>query len=538
MTAKEMNQAASEEFLSGARHIIYDLSVAELVSAAVENREGVLSDKGALCVKTGKHTGRSPKDKFIVDAPEVHDKISWSNNTPCSEATFDHLYEKMKKYAKDHPLYVTDVYAGADPANRLPVRFINQLAWHQLFIKQLFIKTNTEPAKLDGFTVICMPAVKAMPAEDKTNSETFIVLNFTKRIVLIGGGEYAGEMKKSIFSVMNYILPQKGILSMHCSANVGKDGNSALFFGLSGTGKTTLSADPQRSLVGDDEHGWSDDGIFNIEGGCYAKCIKLTEETEPEIYRAIRYGSVLENVVVKEGSHEPDYFDTQYTENTRTAYPLEYIPNAVLPSRAGHPKAIIFLTADAFGVLPPVSKLTKEQAMYHFLSGYTSKVAGTERGITEPQATFSIGFGEPFLPLSPLKYARLLGEKIDEHGTQVYLLNTGWSGGPYGIGKRMDLTYTRAMVSAILNGELKHSLWEKDPIFQVMVPKLCPGVPSRLLIPENTWEDKAAYRQTAQKLARRFAENVKRFKGEMPVEILNAGPAVVVEQVVSSQVVR
>jgi len=371
-----------------------------------------------------------------------------------------------------------------------------------------------------------MPGVKADPIEDKTHSETFIILNFDKKMVLIGGGRYAGEMKKSIFSVMNYILPQKGILSMHCSANVGKDGNSALFFGLSGTGKTTLSADPNRNLIGDDEHGWSDDGIFNIEGGCYAKCIKLTEDSEPEIFRAIKYGTVLENVHIQEKTRHADYFDTRYTENTRTAYPLDFIPNAVHPSTADHPTAIIFLTADAFGVLPPISKLTKEQAMYHFLSGYTSKVAGTERGITEPQATFSIGFGEPFLPLSPLKYARLLGEKIDKFNTSVYLLNTGWSGGPYGVGSRMDLKYTRAMVTAALDGKLDDVDWEIDPIFQVAIPASCPDVPTEILKPCNTWNNKKDYKIQAKKLAKRFAENVEKFKGAMPDDILNAGPKV------------
>ena len=538
MEHREMKNASSADLLAGARKIAYDLSVVELLEAAVANKEGVLSDKGAFCVTTGKHTGRSPKDKFIVDTPAVHDKISWSNNTPCSEDTFQRLYAKMKNYAQHHQLYVTDVYAGADPKNQLQVRFINEMAWQHLFIKQLFIKPKAKPTQAEGFTVICMPSVKADPVEDKTHSETFIIINFDQKMVLIGGGKYAGEMKKSIFSVMNYILPQKGILSMHCSANVGKDGNPALFFGLSGTGKTTLSADPDRRLVGDDEHGWSDTGIFNIEGGCYAKCIKLTKESEPEIYQAIRYGSVLENVVLADTTRKPDYFDTRYTENTRTAYPLEFIPNAVLPSVAAHPTAIIFLTADAFGVLPPVAKLTKAQAMYHFLSGYTSKVAGTERGITEPQATFSIGFGEPFLPLSPLKYARLLGEKIDQHQTQVYLLNTGWTGGPYGVGQRMNLKYTRAMVTAILEGQLADVAWEKDPIFQVQIPQSCPGVPAKLLQPSNTWSDKNAYRQMADKLAARFAENVKRFKGEMPAEILNAGPLRLEEKELCTSAVR
>jgi phosphoenolpyruvate carboxykinase (ATP) len=515
---------SSEDFLSEARRVSKELSVVELVEETLNNHEGILSDKGAVCVTTGKHTGRSPKDKFIVDTKAVHDLISWTNNAPCSEATFNTLYTKMKKYARGCQLYVSDVYAGADPDNRLQVKFINELAWHHLFIKQLFIKPEEPPTTPEGFTVICIPSFKADPEIDGTNSETFIILNFDKKMILIGGGQYAGEMKKSIFSVMNFILPQKGILSMHCSANVGKDGKSALFFGLSGTGKTTLSADPNRSLVGDDEHGWSDNGIFNIEGGCYAKCVKLTEESEPEIYNAIKFGSVLENVWIR-SNRTPDYFNTARTENTRTAYPINYIPNALIPSRAGHPSTIIFLTADAFGVLPPIAKLTKEQAMYHFLSGYTSKVAGTERGITEPQATFSIGFGEPFLPLSPLKYARLLGEKIDKYNTKVYLVNTGWSGGPYGIGKRMNLKYTRAMVTAALEGQLDNVEWVEDPIFKVAIPKSCPNVPSEILTPINTLESKENYNIQAHKLAKLFAQNVKKFHGEMSPDILSAGPS-------------
>lgn len=515
---------SSEDFLSEARRVSRELSVVELVEEALKNHEGVLSDKGAVCVTTGKHTGRSPKDKFIVDTKAVHDLISWTNNAPCSEATFNNLYKKMKKYARGCQLYVSDVYAGADPENRLQVKFINELAWQHLFIKQLFIKPEEIPTTPAGFTVICIPSFKADPEIDGTNSETFIIVNFDQKMILIGGGRYAGEMKKSIFSVMNYILPQKGILSMHCSANVGKDGKSALFFGLSGTGKTTLSADPNRSLVGDDEHGWSDNGIFNIEGGCYAKCVKLTEESEPEIYNAIKFGTVLENVWIK-SNRTPDFFNTVLTENSRTAYPIENIPNALIPSKAGHPSTIIFLTADAFGVLPPISRLSKEQAMYHFLSGYTSKVAGTERGITEPQATFSIGFGEPFLPLSPLKYARLLGEKIQKYDTKVYLVNTGWSGGPYGIGKRMNLKYTRAMVTAALEGSLDNVEWVQDPIFKVEVPTSCPDVPSQVLIPINTWESQENYRVQAHKLAKLFAQNVTKFHGEMSQDILNAGPS-------------
>ena len=525
-----MAEYSSKDLLDQAREIAYELSVPELIAVAVKNNEGTLSDTGALCVTTGKHTGRSPKDKFIVDSPTVHNIISWTNNQPCSEDTFDRLYKKMREYAKDHQLYVSDAYVGADPDNRLQVKCINEFAWHHLFVKQLFIKPQGQVDKdksIDSFTLVCMPNVKAEPAVDKTNSETFVILNFEKKMILIGGGRYAGEMKKSIFSVMNYILPQKGILSMHCSANVGIDGKTALFFGLSGTGKTTLSADPNRSLIGDDEHGWSEEGVFNIEGGCYAKCVKLTEEAEPEIYHAIKYGSVLENVVLDGQQHVPDYFDVSNTENIRAAYPIDFIPNAMHPSLGAQPQTIIFLTADAFGVLPPISRLSKEQAMYHFLSGYTSKVAGTERGITQPQATFSIGFGEPFLPLSPLRYARLLGEKISDNNTTVYLLNTGWTGGPYGIGERMNLRYTRAMVTASLEGKLDAVPWKKDPVFQVEIPAECPGVPEELLTPINTWKDKAAYHTAAKKLAGLFAENVKKFKGEMSEDILNAGPVCV-----------
>ncbi len=515
----------SKDFLKGARKIKRNLTYVELVEEALVHKEGVISHKGALRVTTGKHTGRSPKDKFIVDTAAVHDKISWTNNAPCSEATYDSLYKIMKDYVRDHQVYVCDGFAGADPANRLQVRFITEFAWQNLFLQQLFIKAKPEELKeIEDFTVISLPGVQAVPEVNGTNSECFIIINFDTRTVLIGGNRYAGEMKKSIFSVMNYILPQKGILTMHCSANVGKDGKAALFFGLSGTGKTTLSADPNRYLVGDDEHGWSENGIFNIEGGCYAKCIRLTEATEPQIWNAIKFTSVLENVIIDPQTRVPDFDDASLTENTRTAYPLDFIPGAIIPSVAEHPTTVIFLTADAFGVLPPIAKLTKEQAMYHFLSGYTSKVAGTERGITEPQATFSTCFGEPFLPLSPLKYARLLGEKIEQHNTDVYLINTGWTGGPYGIGKRMNLSYTRAMVTAALDGKLDSVEWELDPIFNIAIPKYCPEVPSSILNPRNTWEDKQAYERQAKKLAELFNKNVAKFKGEMTEEILNAGP--------------
>lgn len=514
----------SRDILSVARKVYYDMSVSELLEEAIRNHEGVLASNGAICVTTGKHTGRSPKDRFIVDTPDVHDIISWTNNKPCSEATFNRLYEKMLDYAVNHQLYVSDSLVGADPEHRLQVRCINEYAWHHLFLKQLFIRPEKRLDTPEGFTLICMPGVKADPLLDQTHSETFIVINFNRRMVLIGGGAYAGEMKKSIFSVMNFLLPQRGVLSMHCSANEGKDGKSALFFGLSGTGKTTLSADPKRYLIGDDEHGWSEQGIFNIEGGCYAKTIKLTMESEPEIYKAISYGCVLENVVVSPHNRIPDYFDSRYTENTRTAYPIDHISNAKIPSVGPHPSTIIFLTADAFGVLPPIAKLTKEQAMYHFLSGYTSKVAGTERGVVEPEATFSIGFGEPFLPLQPLKYARLLGRKIERYNTDVYLVNTGWTGGPYGVGARMNLQYTRAMITAALNGYLDKVSWKEHDIFRIAIPESCPQVPSELLNPINTWKSRNEYNRQAHRLVRLFHANMKKFEGEMPEEILNAGP--------------
>ncbi|MBB5336863.1 phosphoenolpyruvate carboxykinase (ATP) [Pectinatus brassicae] len=515
---------SAEDILSVTRTIARDLTVPELFEEAIINREGMLSKRGAICIYTGKYTGRSPKDRFIVDTPSVHNIVSWTNNAPCTEDTFKRLYCKIRNFTKNHKMYVSDNFVGADPEHQLQVKCITEYAAQHLFLKELFINPEIPPTTPHDFTLVCCPSVLADPLEDSVHSEAFVIINFDYKMVIIGGTKYCGEMKKAIFSVMNYILPQKGILSMHCSANVGKDGKSAIFFGLSGTGKTTLSADPHRELIGDDEHGWSENGIFNIEGGCYAKCIHLTEDTEPEIYRAVKYGSVLENVVLDPRTRKEDYDDARYTENTRVAYPLSYIPNAIHPSMAGHPNAIIFLTADAFGVLPPISRLNPKQAMYHFLSGYTSKVAGTERGIVEPQATFSIGFGEPFLPLSPLKYARLLEKKIQEHNTKVYLVNTGWTGGPYGIGSRMKLKYTRAMLSAALDGKLDNVGWVADSIFRVEVPDFCPEVPIDILKPINTWADKAAYKRQAAKLVDLFAKNVRKFKGEMDDDILSTGP--------------
>ncbi|NOV01878.1 phosphoenolpyruvate carboxykinase (ATP) [Paenibacillus sp. LMG 31457] len=503
-----------------------NLSVSELVESALERKEGVLASSGALQVYTGKYTGRSPKDKFIVQEPSVRDHVEWGAvNEPISESQFERLYQKAQDYMSDKDLFVFDGYAGADPEYRLPIRVVNEYAWQNLFVRQLFVRPTEEELQTHAaeFTVIALPGLKADPAVDGTRSETFICVSFERKLVLIGGTEYAGEMKKSIFSVLNYLLPFRGVLPMHCSANVGENDDVALFFGLSGTGKTTLSADPNRGLIGDDEHGWTDHGVYNFEGGCYAKCANLSEEKEPQIWQAIRYGSVLENVVLASETRIADYSDTRATENTRAAYPIDVIPGAVIPGKAGHPKVIIFLTADAFGVLPPISKLTKEQAMYHFLSGYTSKLAGTEREVTEPEATFSTCFGAPFLPLEPSVYAKLLGDKIEQHQVKVYLVNTGWSGGPYGVGKRMNLTFTRAMVTAALNGSIEQASFTADPIFGVLCPDFVEGVPSHILVPRQTWQDQEAYRKSAWELAERFTRNFEKFSN-IDTEIKGAGP--------------
>ncbi len=526
-TMKTMSFQSDLMQLINQEHVHHDLPIPSLIEESLKRKEGRLTATGALSVETGAYTGRSPKDKFIVKEDSVADKIDWgATNQPIEKDTFTKLYRKVLEHlAQKDDLFVSKGFAGADQNYRLPLRVVNEFAWHQLFARQLFIRPTEEDTQSveNCFTIVSAPTFKANPAIDGTRSETFIIISFEERIVLIGGTEYAGEMKKSIFSVMNYLLPEQGVLSMHCSANVGNEGDVALFFGLSGTGKTTLSADPHRSLIGDDEHGWSNHGVFNIEGGCYAKCINLSEEKEPEIWNAIRFGSVLENVVIDEKTGHPDYDDVRLTENTRAAYPLEAIPNALQPSVAGHPNTIIFLTADAFGVLPPISKLTKEQAMYHFLSGYTSKLAGTERGVTSPEATFSTCFGAPFLPLPAATYAEMLGEKIDEHDVEVFLVNTGWSGGPYGVGKRMNLHYTRAMVQAALHGELRSVETAVDPTFGLHIPLHCPGVPDHVLHPRETWADKEAYDAKARELAANFKENFKKFK-QVSDRIKEAGP--------------
>ena len=501
-----------------------NLEPAQLVEHALRRGEGQLSNTGALCVRTGKYTGRSPNDKFIVDSEGVHDDIAWGKiNVPTTQAVFDALYEKMVAYLQNREIFVFDGFAGADSRHTKAFRIVNELASQNLFIHQLLLRPTAEQLadyKAD-FTIICVPGFKCDPQRDHTHSEAAIMIDYEKKLVLIAGSQYAGEIKKSVFSVMNYLMPKEGVFPMHCSANIGKDGDSAIFFGLSGTGKTTLSADPNRKLIGDDEHGWADESVFNFEGGCYAKCIDLTEESEPEIYRAIRFGALVENVIVDPETRRPDYADSSLTENTRVGYPVDYIPNAAIPGVCATPKTVIFLTADAYGVLPPISRLDEKQAMYYFVSGFTSKLAGTERGITSPVPTFSTCFGAPFMPLDPSVYAKMLAEKVAKSGAKVYLVNTGWNG----TGNRMKLSYTRAMVTAALNGELEKAEFVTDPYFGVAVPTSCPNVPEELMIPANTWKDKAAYEAKAKELARSFVENFKKYN-KMPADVVAAGPKV------------
>ena len=521
------SESIISEILKHHKHVRQNLSVPILVEKILSRKEGVLSATGAVMATTGAYTGRSPKDRFIVKDDVSENLVDWGSvNQPISEETFDRLYDKVAAHLnKQDEIFSFKGFAGADQNYRLPVEVINEYAWHNLFARQLFITPSEEELTnhIPEFTVINAPHCIADPEVDGTNSETFIIISFKKRTVLIGGTQYAGEIKKSIFSVMNYLLPQQNVLSMHCSANVGEEGDVALFFGLSGTGKTTLSADPYRKLIGDDEHGWSSNGVFNIEGGCYAKCVDLSAEKEPQIYEAIRFGSVLENVVLHNDTREPDYSDTSLTENTRAAYPMENIDNITMPSIAGHPNTIIFLTADASGTIPPISKLTKEQAMYHFLSGYTSKLAGTERGVTEPEATFSACFGSPFLPLAPSKYAEMLGEKIDQFNANVFLVNTGWTGGSYGVGERIKLSYTRAMIHAALEGELNTIETIRDEVFGLNIPAHVPGVPDEVLVPKKTWSDPKAYDKAAKQLANEFHSNFEKFT-HASEEIKQAGP--------------
>ncbi|MCA9734074.1 MAG: phosphoenolpyruvate carboxykinase (ATP) [Deferribacteres bacterium] len=517
--------------LKNLKNVYWNLHTPELYERILANKEGMVSHIGPMVVSTGKFTGRSPNDKFIVKDEETEGKINWGKvNVSYDPVKFDAMFEKIKAYLQNREVYALDAYAGTDAKYRMPVRIITELAWHNLFARNMFVLPAAHD-ELDGFepafNVIDVARFKGDPDVDSLNSETFILVNFKKRIVLIGGTEYGGEIKKSIFSVLNYYLPQQNVLPMHCSANIGKEGDTALFFGLSGTGKTTLSADPDRALIGDDEHGWSEDGVFNFEGGCYAKVIRLSKEAEPAIYKTTRmFGTILENVVVDPDSRFINLDDDTLTENTRASYPITHLDNIVIEGKGGHPNNIIFLTADAFGVLPPISKLTPSQAMYQFLLGYTAKVAGTERGVTEPQATFSTCFGAPFMPLHPSRYAELLGQKINEHNATCWLVNTGWTGGPYGEGQRISIKYTRALLNAALQGTLKDVEFEKDPYFGLSVPKSCAGVPAEVLMPKNTWKDKDAYDQKARNLAGLFIENFKKYEDKTSDEIKNAGPVV------------
>ena len=516
--------------LAPTEKVYHNLQPAALYEIAIRAEEGQVAYGGAFCTITAPHTGRSPKDKFIVRDAGSADDIWWGKvNQPISPDRWKVLRADVLAHLRSQPLHVQDLFAGADPAVRVPVRFITPNAWHALFVRNMFIRPPPQPKQLadfePGFTVLHAPGMEADPNRHGTNSSTFIVVNFAERTVLIGGTSYAGEMKKSIFTILNYLYPKQGILSMHCSANRGDNGDVAVFFGLSGTGKTTLSADPSRSLIGDDEHGWGDNGVFNFEGGCYAKVIRLSREGEPEIFATTqRFGTILENVVVDPDSRIIDLDDDTHTENTRASYPIHFIPNHVSSGMGGHPKNVVFLTADAFGVLPPVSKLTLNQAMYHFLSGYTAKVAGTERGVTEPRATFSACFGAPFLPLPPGEYAKMLGERLARHGAQCWLINTGWTGGAYGAGHRISLAHTRAIVAAALDGSLLDGPTRTDPVFGLTVSTSAPGVPNDVLDPRGTWPDGAAYDAQAKKLAGMFRANFAAFEDQVTPEVTEAGP--------------
>jgi phosphoenolpyruvate carboxykinase (ATP) len=507
----------------------WNLAPAALYEEAIRRGEGVVAAEGPMVCRTGEHTGRSPKDKFLVREPLTEQDIAWGAvNRPMDPADFARLHTDVLASLQGSELFVLDCFAGADPKYRVPIRVITEYAWHSLFAHNLFIVDPPDgpgPSDIQRFTVIDSPSFKADPKRHSTRSDVVIALSFAHRLAIIAGTSYAGEIKKSMFTVLNGLLPMAGVLSMHCSANIGKAGDTALFFGLSGTGKTTLSSDPERSLIGDDEHGWSDSGVFNFEGGCYAKTIKLSAEAEPQIYSTTRrFGTVLENVAIDPVSRKLDLDDDRLTENTRAAYPISFINNAEPSGRGGHPQNVVMLTADAFGVLPPISRLTPDAAIYHFLSGYTAKVAGTEKGVTEPSATFSTCFGSPFLPLPPQRYAAMLGERIKRHQARVWLVNTGWTGGPYGTGHRMKIAYTRAMIGAALSGALDGVAYERDPVFNVDVPTSCPGVPNDVLKPRNTWSDGAAYDAQAAKLAHLFAENFKAFADGVTAEIRAAGP--------------
>ena len=516
--------------LSAGELVYWSLPSATLMEHVSRRQEGVLTNHGALVVETGSHTGRAPNDKFVVRAGKSAEHIWWGEvNRPYDPADFEQLHSEVAVYLDEKELFVQDVAAGAQSEFQIPVRVVTECAWHSLFARNIFLRLPADLAatQVPEFTVLHAPGFKADPTRHNTNSEVFIVLNLDKGLILIGGSSYAGEIKKSIFTVMNYKLPLSSVLSMHCSANEGDGGDAALFFGLSGTGKTTLSSDPARSLIGDDEHGWSDHGVFNVEGGCYAKTIRLSPKNEPIIWKATEtFGTVLENVIIDEAARTIDLDDGSLTENTRACYPLESVVKRVRSGTGGHPTSVFFLTADAFGVMPPISKLSADQAMYYFLSGYTSKLAGTEKGLgSEPQATFSACFGEPFLPLHPTKYAELLAERISKHGVAIWLVNTGWTGGPFGIGERIDLPYTRAMVSAALDGSLAEAPMRIDDFFGLNVPEHCEGVPDSVLDPQQTWGDEQAYADQARALAKKFSENFAHYADQVTPEVVAAGPA-------------
>jgi phosphoenolpyruvate carboxykinase (ATP) len=510
---------------------LWNLTRDELIDKSVELGQGVLNDTGALCIKTGEYTGRSPKDKFCVKDELTANSVDWNNiNQPFSPEAFDALQEKVVQHLdSNNEIYVRDVFACADSTYQLSVRLVSETPWASLFADNMFIRPTDDQIQNyeSDWLILCAPSFYADPKVDGTRQHNFSILNFTKKVILIGGSGYTGEIKKGIFSVLNYVLPhQKNVLSMHCSANIGADGDTALFFGLSGTGKTTLSADPTRKLIGDDEHGWSDHGVFNFEGGCYAKCVDLSEDKEPDIYRAIKRGAILENIGFYPDTNKVNYEDVGITENTRVSYPLYHINNIAVPSVGSTPKNVFFLCYDAFGVVPPISKLTKSQAMYLFISGYTSKVAGTEAGVTEPQTTFSACFGAAFLPLHPAKYAEMLGEKLDASGANVWLINTGMTGGVYGVGKRMSLKYTRALITSVLNGQLADATFETTPIFKFEIPTACEGVPSEILNPRNVWPNPEDFDKTANELGHKFIKNFKKYEAGCNADILSAAPQV------------
>jgi len=516
--------------LEGLENQFWNLSPAELVEDTILNGQGMLTDTGALSIETGEFTGRSPKDRFVVCDEKTENSVWWGDvNIKFTPEKFDALFGKMKSYLVGKDVYVRDAYACADNDFRLNIRVVTETPWSNMFAYNMFLRPTEE--EIENFNpdwhIVCAPDFMAVADEDGTRQHNFAILNFSKKMIIIGGTGYTGEIKKGIFSVLNYILPhERNVLSMHCSANIGKDGDTAVFFGLSGTGKTTLSSDPSRRLIGDDEHGWSDNTVFNFEGGCYAKTIDLSREKEPQIFDAIKFGAILENITFEEGTSTPDYEDNSITENTRVSYPIHHIDNIVEPSIGTSPKNIFFLTADAFGVLPPISRLTKEQAMYHFMSGYTAKVAGTEMGITEPTTTFSACFGKAFLPLHPAKYAELLGQKLEGSDAKVWLINTGWSGGSYGVGSRMKLSYTRAMITAALEGKLDNVKFDTLPVFDLAIPTECEGVPAEILNPRGTWADKTAYDDKANDLAGQFVKNFEQFAAETSEAILASAPKV------------